>query len=116
MKRIAVVGSRDYPNLDEVQQFVFEQERDTVIISGGARGVDTVAVNEAKRLHMPYEVYPADWSRGRRAGMLRNHDIVAKADEVVAFWDGVSAGTANTIQIATRVGKPVRIVHPTVVA
>lgn len=109
--RIAIVGSRDYPNLDAVRQFVWEQERTTVIISGGARGVDTVAVEEARRLHMPYEVYPAEWSRyGRRAGAMRNHAIVEKATEVVAFWDGKSPGTAITIGLAKSMKKPLRVI------
>ena len=38
--RIAVVGSRSYPNLAAVRQFVWECERTTVIVSGGAQGVD----------------------------------------------------------------------------
>lgn len=109
--RIAVVGSRDYQNLDAVRQFIREQDRTTVIISGGARGVDAVAVEEARRLRMPYEIYPAEWHRyGRRAGAMRNHTIVEKADEVVAFWDGKSAGTKITIDLARASKKPVRIV------
>jgi len=111
--RIAVVGSRRYPNMEEVAQFVFEQPRDTVIISGGAAGVDTVAIHEARRLRMPYEVYPADWSRhGRRAGAIRNRTIVEKAEEIVAFWDGKSAGTEITILLARKYEKPVRVIQP----
>lgn len=110
MKKIAVVGSRDYPHLDEVRQFVFEQERTTCIVSGGARGVDRAALDEAARLGMPVENYLPDWTRyGRSAGYRRNEEIVAAADEVVAFWDGVSKGTKHTIDLATRAGKPVRI-------
>ena len=109
-RRIAVVGSREYPNLEAVRQFVREQERTTVIISGGARGVDTAAVEEARRLGMPYEVHLPDWqAHGRKAGILRNHQIVKSADEVVAFWDGQSRGTQSTIQEAKAVGKPVRV-------
>ena len=110
--RIAIVGSRDFPRLEEVRQFVYEQERTTVIISGGARGVDSIAVEEARKLHMPYEVYPADWNRyGRSAGFRRNQTIVDAADEVVAFWDGESRGTKHTIDLARAAKKPVRIIQ-----
>lgn len=110
VRRIAIVGSRDYQNLDAVRQYVFEQERNSVIISGGARGVDSVAVDEAKRLGMAYEVYPADWSRyGRSAGALRNHQIVEAATEVVAFWDGKSPGTEITMTMARNAGKPLTV-------
>jgi predicted Rossmann fold nucleotide-binding protein DprA/Smf involved in DNA uptake len=109
--KIAVVGSREYANLALVRQFVWECERDTVIVSGGALGVDSVAVGEAKRLGMPYEVHLPDWSRyGRWAGIKRNRDIVNSADEVVAFWDGKSRGTKSTIEMAREAGKPVRII------
>lgn len=110
--RIVVVGSREYPNMAEVVQFIFEQDRDTVIISGGAAGVDTVAIHEARRHRMPYEVYPANWSRhGRSAGAVRNREMVDKADEVVAFWDGKSRGTKITIDYAKAQGKPLRVIQ-----
>ena len=44
---------------------------------------------------------------------MRNPDIVAAADRVVAFWDGTSRGTADSIEIARKTGKPVAVVHPT---
>ena len=108
--KIAVVGSREYSDLAAVRQFVWEQERDTVIVSGGARGVDDVAVSEARRLGMPYELHLPDWTRfGKRAGAMRNRQIVVAADEVVAFWDGTSRGTKLTIDMARAEGKPVRV-------
>jgi pimeloyl-ACP methyl ester carboxylesterase len=111
--RVAIVGSREYPNLADVRQFVWEQERDTVIVSGGASGVDSVAVAEARRLGMPYEVYLPDWQKhGRSAGAIRNRQIVEAADEVAAFWDGTSRGTAITIEMAKAAGKRLRIFQP----
>lgn len=108
--RIAVVGSREYPRPDAVRQFVWEQERTTVIVSGGALGVDQIAVAEARRLHMPYEEYLPDWNRyGKRAGAIRNAEIVKQSDEVVAFWNGTSRGTQITIGLARTAGKPTRI-------
>lgn len=108
--RLVVVGSREYPNLDEVRQFVFELDRDTIVISGGAVGVDSMAVATARYYRMPYEVYPARWNRdGRSAGIIRNREMVDGADEVVAFWDGKSRGTAFTIDYAKQKGKPVRV-------
>lgn len=109
--KIAVVGSRGYSNLQDVRQFVWEQERTTTIVSGGARGVDAAAVDEARRLGMPYEVHLPDWpGHGRGAGIIRNRTIVESADEVVAFWDGESRGTKATIDMAKAKGKPVRVI------
>lgn len=112
--RIAVVGSRRYQRLDEVRQFVFEQERDTVIISGGAMGVDTAAVDTARSLNMPYELHLPDWNaHGKSAGVLRNQTIVDASDEVVAFWDGQSRGTKHTIDYARLRRKPCRVIQET---
>ena len=112
--KIAVVGSRGYADLESVRQFVREQERSTVIVSGGATGVDTAAVDEAKRLRMPYEVHLPDWTKhGRAAGVIRNRVIVEASDEVVAFWDGKSRGTLHSINIAKELGKPLRVVPRT---
>jgi hypothetical protein len=108
--KIAVVGSREFDRLADVKQFVWEQERTTVIVSGGANGVDIAAVDEAKRLGMPYEVYLPDWQRyGRRAGAIRNQQIVDAAHEVVAFWDGRSRGTKITMDLTRAAGKRLRV-------
>lgn len=108
-RRVAVVGSRDYPSLGEVRRYVRAQPPDTTIISGGARGVDRVAAYEAQCCGMAIEVYPADWAKGKSAGFQRNATIVERCTEVAAFWDGVSKGTAHTIKLAQRAGKPVTI-------
>lgn len=108
--RIAVVGSRGYRQLEEVRQFVFEQKRDTVIISGGAIGVDRTATECAKHFGMPYEVYLPDWQAFKKsAGVIRNQTMVDTADEVVAFWDGESKGTKHTIDYAHLRRKPCRV-------
>ncbi len=52
----------------------------------------------------------ADWDRlGRKAGPIRNAQIVFNADRVVAFWDGKSRGTLNTVVQADRAGLPVEL-------
>lgn len=108
--RIAIVGSRDYPHLDQVRAYVAGLPEGTTIISGGARGVDSVAAEAAKARGLAVVVYLPDWkTHGRRAGLVRNHDIVAAADAVTAFWDGKSSGTAYTIRIAQKAGKPVGV-------
>jgi hypothetical protein len=113
--RIAVVGSRGFRNLAAVRHFVWEQDRNTVIVSGGAGGVDSAATGEARRLGMKYEVYLPDWDiHGRSAGIIRNRAIVERSDEVVAFWDGRSRGTQSTIEMARRLRKPLRVFDETV--
>jgi predicted Rossmann fold nucleotide-binding protein DprA/Smf involved in DNA uptake len=108
--RVAIVGSREYSNLNRVREFVKALPPGTVVISGGARGVDHTAATAARIRGLEVVEYLAEWEHyGQRAGFMRNADIVAAADRVVAFWDGQSRGTQHTIQLATNAGKDVTI-------
>ena len=56
--------------------------------------------------------FPAHWNQlGRRAGMVRNREMLEAADAVVVFWDSVSKGTANMVEITQKAGLPLRIVR-----
>jgi hypothetical protein len=110
--RLAIVGSRDYPNLDEVRQFVDSLPNNTVVVSGGAGGVDTAAEEAARKRGLGVIIFPALWGAyGRGAGFIRNKQIVETADEVVAFWHNNSRGTAHTVGLAEKAGKPVKIIR-----
>ena len=43
--------------------------------------------------------------------MVRNREMLEAADAVVVFWDGVSKGTANMVEITQKAGLPLRIVR-----
>lgn len=86
---LAIVGSRSFPDVDAVRDFVNALRPTTTVLSGGAKGVDTLAVNAAKARGLTTDVIPVtagEWERlGRRAGPLRNAKLVERADHVVAF-------------------------------
>ncbi len=104
--KLAVVGSRDFTDytklklaLDNINQFFLITE----IISGGAKGADSLAERYAKENNIKLTIYLPDWKRyGRPAGMIRNKEIVSSATSVIAFWDGKSKGTANSISLAEK--------------
>lgn len=111
---VCICGSREYPDEQQVLDYVAGLPNETVIISGGAPGVDSWAAGEARRRGMVVHFYPADWKRyGRQAGFLRNVEMVKAANRIVAFWDGRSRGTRHTIDIANREGKPCEVIRPT---
>ena len=110
MKRIAIIGSRGYSGPGPVAAFVARLPSDTVVVSGGAPGVDSFAEEAAKAHGLETLIFSADWEQlGRRAGPIRNARIVAHADRVVAFWDGTSRGTLNTVLLARHAGLPVEV-------
>jgi len=83
----------------------------TCIVSGGAVGADSLARDLALALGINYyEVRPEWKTYGRAAGPVRNKEIVEKSEAVIAFWDGKSKGTANTIGYARKVGKKVIVI------
>jgi hypothetical protein len=78
------------------------------IISGMAKGADTLAICYADEHKLTKVLFPANWkSYPRIAGFLRNEDMLSIATHLIAFWDGKSSGTKHMIDIAKEKGIPV---------
>jgi YspA, cpYpsA-related SLOG family len=111
--KLAIVGSRGFKSLELVGDFVRRLKPDTVVVSGGAVGVDQYAVSAASRLGHLTEVFPPDWKQhGTAAGPIRNRQMIATVDGLIAFWNGKSAGTFNAIQEAANRRIWLRVVYP----
>ena len=117
---VAIVGSREFPRQDWVEAFVERLKPDTIVVSGGAKGVDSWAVRTAKSRGLLTKVFPVEgweWDViGMTAGHVRNfvllNYIKRTNGHVVAFASlndkGVaSAGTLNTMLTARSMGIPV---------
>lgn len=108
--KIAVIGSRNFNDYDllkeELNKYFITQ-----IISGGAKGADALAERYAKEFNIETQIFKPDWKLGRHAGLLRNTKIIETSDFVVAFWDGESRGTQNSIKTAEKNGKPINIIE-----
>lgn len=119
---VAIVGSRGFPDLDAVVSLVWSLPDGAVVISGGAEGVDEVAVREARRRGLDFHVerpeWPTNWptKRDREAIRIvyleRNRRIAEMCDRMVAFWHAHSGGTANAVTWAVALGKPVEVRMP----
>jgi hypothetical protein len=111
--RVAIVGSRTFTDYARIRKYIEKiaaKYPDAVIVSGGAKGVDTLAERAANEVGLRVMIFPADWSRlGKRSGFVRNVTIVEESDVVVAFWDGESRGTKHTIDIARQSGVSVHV-------
>lgn len=84
----------------------------TQIVSGGAYGVDKRAAEFAKANGIEVlEIKPNYIRYGKRAPLIRNAEIVQKADMLIAFHDGKSTGTLHTVGLAKKKGIPVLVVE-----
>lgn len=133
-RRIAIIGSRTFPlpaiiwdDLDVgtqaeaakagralVADFVSHlSPSQHIVVSGGARGVDSWAEEFAAERGIEVVSIKPEWKKyGKSAGFKRNKEIVANSDDVVAFWDGQSRGTLDTVRKAHKAQKPYAIFGP----
>lgn len=104
MKTI-IAGSRTIHDYNIVDQAVFESGFEiTEVVSGYARGVDTVGEAWSLVNGLGYaKSFKADWDRfGNSAGHYRNIEMGNYAEALIAVWDGVSRGTKDMIKFAEK--------------
>lgn len=112
--RIAIGGSRYYTDYERFAAIVDQDlaelglEEEVILLSGHARGVDTMVERYAQEHGLRVEIFQADWSLGRVGGPLRNQRMVAAADYVIAFPGG-GPGTRSLISLSRKKGILLRI-------
>jgi len=115
--KVAIVGSRDFvcykTFLEGIEQFTGLLGDITHVVSGGARGADTLAKQYADENDLPLTVFFPDYKRyGRyKAPLKRNEEIIDASAFCLAFWDGESHGTKYTIGYAEKTGVPTKIIY-----
>lgn len=122
LHKIGVTGSRRFENPDLVTMFLmqyirenYESTEDVIIITGSAVGVDAAVELWCMKNGIKNLIIPARWLElepkvGKNpAGLRRNHHIVDLSNEVFAFWDGSSPGTAHCMKLARKANKLTKI-------
>lgn len=117
--KVAVIGSRSfsdknllYITLDNLREKVPSLESITLIISGGAKGADSLSEEYARDRNIETKIFLPEYNRyGRGAPLKRNLQIVENSDIVVAFWDSTSAGTRNAIDHAKKLKRELLIIE-----
>ena len=88
----------DYELVERVMDEVAARINIDEIVCGEARGADSLGRQWAIKNGIQIASFPADWNRySGAAGAIRNKEMGDYADYVIAFWDGVSAGTKHMI-------------------
>lgn len=132
--KLIIAGSRtitDYNLLKKAMKDSNAISKVKEIVSGGAKGVDTLGERWAKEHKVKLTVMKAKWNDlkapgavidvrpgtedgyyNSRAGLQRNEDMGRYADALLALWDGKSTGTAHMIDFMKKLGKKVYVVVP----
>ncbi len=97
--KVIIAGSRSISNYEEVKKAIEASGFDiTEVVSGMARGVDSLGIQWAKENNIPIKEFPAKWNEdGRKAGYLRNVEMAAYADALIAICLDDSKGTTHMI-------------------
>lgn len=109
--KIAIVGSRSFNDYDLMKQVIDNYKESnnvffSAVVSGGARGADSLGERYANENGLEKIIFKADWAKfGKRAGFLRNVDIIKNCDICFAFWDGESHGTKHDIDLCKEYNK-----------
>ena len=123
--RVIIAGSRDFSDYELLKKSAIEIITKktmlpdlTRIVSGGARGADTLGERFANEMGLEISRFIPDWDGlGKRAGYVRNAEMAKFAVEddnygvLIAFWDGKSRGTKHMIDLAKRYGLEVHVVN-----
>ena len=108
--KVAIVGSRSISDKMFVEVlfdcFIYIFGKPTKIISGGAKGIDSFAEDFANRLNIQTQIFKPDWAQyGKKAGFIRNEDIIKNCDICLAIWDGESHGTKHDLELCEQYKK-----------
>jgi len=106
--KLAVVVSRTL-TVEGLEAYL--PEGVTEIVSGGAKGVDRQAAAYAMGKQIPLTEFLPDYGTyGRGAPHKRNQQIADYADMALAFWNGHSKGTMDTVLQFRKRGKSVTVI------
>lgn len=119
MMTLLVCGSREWRDRDVVDDALTDAVREwgvTLLVQGGARGVDQMAKEYAALVDLKYHTVPADWKKhGKAAGPIRNEKMLRQSnpDVCLAFSAiPITRGTLDMVTRCLRAGVPTYLVTP----
>ena len=111
--KLAIIGSRTFNNYSLLESYLNPHKNNiSLVISGAAKGTDSLSEKWANENNIKTLIFPADWNKyGKRAGYIRNEDIIKNCDNVIAFWDKKSKGTKHALSLCKKYNKLYRIIE-----
>jgi hypothetical protein len=132
-ERVAIVGTRepDEETVEAVKALVRSLPEGALVVSGGAKGVDSIAEHAAFERHLDRLIFTprdfsermekvhsfatGDWVQGlisdRDACIGRNTLIAIACTRMVAFVRGSRGGTWDAVKQAERFKRPCEVVR-----
>ena len=118
--KVCVCGSRDFTDYERASKIIYAffykflegWKVKGEIVSGCARGADSLGERFAKEYGLKCHRFPADWEKhGKSAGYIRNKEMAEFSDVIIAFWDGKSKGTKHMIDICEKLNKKLYVIN-----
>lgn len=119
--RVIICGSRDFTDYELLKNKCdlllsrkIEDGYKITIISGCARGADTLGERYADERSFNIERHPADWNKyGKGAGFIRNQEMALSANACIAFFSSTneSSGTRDMVNRAQKENLLVRKIY-----
>jgi hypothetical protein len=110
--KLAIIGSRTFNDQKLFDKTLAFLKKPAMVVSGGAKGADSFGESYADANNIPKLLHLPDWEKhGKAAGFIRNEFIVRDCDVVLAFWDGKSNGTRDSLNHAKKYKKPTIIIY-----
>ena len=119
MLKYGIIGSRNFTDKEfficKVNEVIAIEGIPNQVISGGAVGADALAEEWAIENAIEFQVFKPqhkDFPKSIRrfaAPHARNTLIAEHSDVIIAFWDGQSTGTKDTVDKAIALSKKVYI-------
>ena len=115
MNYIIIAGSRHFNNYNYLKEKCDHclknlPPAEITIISGTAKGADTLGELYAKNNNIPVLRFPARWDiYDKSAGPIRNRAMAHIATHLIAFKYPNSRGTQAMVDIATQHGLKIRV-------
>jgi hypothetical protein len=106
-KNIIIAGGRNFTGsllleneMHKILAFGKKYGYEFTVISGNAKGADSLGIRFAERNNLPFRIFAPDWQKyNRSAGIVRNIEMANVADFCLCFWDGKSPGTNHMRKI-----------------
>lgn len=113
--KIIIAGSRDMPFSDfaTIQTAIDASGFNvTEVVSGTAKGADSLGAHWAMLHNVPVKEFPADWeSNHHSAGFIRNKQMAEYADGLIVFIYYKSHGSKHMLRTMAGMGKPCYVVR-----